>query len=390
MNTTCIHYFVIMVGFMLALISATIQAYGQTITTDYSQYGELEIEITPISIPIDYRMEGGPAYSYQQWDNVLYCYNGVTQNLELYDLNALKPLPFINLAPLCGDSTFPRGKIKNAYITNWDSIWVLQEFRVALIDKDGNLLNAWQTDADDYSLDAYHGQWDRMHNFYCDGEKGLCYLRRLNANCQGETFYLCPTYSIEATLDLSTGKIDTLPICYSPAYKEKYYGRFMATARCQVGNKHYYCFEADPNIYMLDLATNTVAAYGGRSKYHGTDTLFNPYGGEMEMQEELKLYLKCPQYIGIWYYPSQKLFFRLFLQEQQLKSPKLDMLELWNKNMYLQVFNEELQLLGEVPLDATYTFWPWMSTDGLMLAKRRKNFKKPSKTLDFDRIVIKR
>ncbi len=358
--------------------------------TDYSFYQPLSFKSDTFKVAHPHAEDKLSYYSLQSFGDTLYFHNQTKNEILRFNWRLNVALPPIKLSHLVNDTTMDAGEVDNVLMISSDSVLVVQDFRLALINTQGSILKTWPTDKADEDIEHAHGQWYSNYPILYQPD-GKVYMHRFNAACGNDDFYRCPDYAIEAILDLNTGVFDTLPIKYSPLYKTRNYGQLREISRVKVDNKHIYSFESDPNLYVLDLQTDSVTIIEGKSKHHTADTLFYSYEKELEIPQIIDLYMQAPQYVGLWYDPYQQLLFRFFKAQQPLINEQDEFNSFANKELYLMVFDTDLKLLGEIHLGNSYSQSAFVTPDGLMVSKMSPNNPEYNKTsLLFNSVKIER
>ncbi len=358
-------------------------------TTNYTWYRDLGYEKNAIEIPFNHQGKPLSYYTFQVYGDTLYLHDQNGNVVLLFNWRSNSHLGSISLAHLVNkNGSFP-GKVHNALIIGRDSIMVVQDYRLVLVNGNGDLLNEWKTeDPDVEDVQFGHGQW--YSNFpIVFKPQGKVYMQRMHAACGGENFAQCPEYSVESVFDITTGSFDTLPIKFSSLYKTRNYGQHREISRVEVDGNHIFSFESDPNLYKLNLQTEKIDVVNAQSKFQVGDTLYRTYEKEMEMQEILDMYMRSHQYVGLWYDPYQNLIFRFFKAQQPLINENDEFNGISDKELYLMVFNSDLQLLGEIHVGTTYLPWAFVTPEGFMVSKMSPNNKEYDETsLLFDGFKI--
>ncbi len=361
-------------------LSAPVWVNGQTdqesseVVTDYSLYQPLTFTADTLSIPYNHAKKKFGVYMYQTVGDTLYFHEKNSNTILMFNWKTKKVLPAIKLTPIVEDEEklYP-GNVMDVLMISSDSILVVQTYRLTLINAKGKMVQHWDMGDPDAFDDWFaDGVWYQSYNIIYKPE-GKVYIHRMNAACGNDDFYKCPDHRIESLFDLKTGNFDTLAMKFSPLYKTRNYGGLKDVARIEVGNKHIYSFHSDPNLYVLDLLTDSITVVGAKSKHQTADTLYYTYERELEMQEVLDLYMQGAEYIGLWHDPHQQLIFRFFKAEQPLKNAQGKANGIMDKDLYLMVFDMDLNLLGEIHLGNTYGQLAFVTPSGLMVSKMSPN-----------------
>lgn len=364
---------------MLLLVLAS-NCVSQT-STNYSAYHNLEFTTKTIQIPFNYNKTSLAYNGFQALGDTIYFHEMNSNQILFFDWKRGKVLPALSLDSLVGDieKLYP-GNVRDVKMINSDSIMVVQDYRLTLINHNGEMINHW--DIDDHDLFeelVVHGVWYRTFNIIYKPE-GKVYIHRMNAACGNDDFSYCCNYSIEAVMDLNMGNIDTLPILYSPHYKNRNYGHLREIGRIELNNKHIYTFQSDPNLYVLDLQTDSLTVVGAQSKHQTADTLYYSHSKAIEPQWVMEHYLQGQEYSGLWHDSYQNLIFRFYKAQQPLTNAKGKPNGIMDKDLYLQVFDADLSMLGEIHLGNSYEPFAFVTSDGFVVSKMSPNNPKHDKT----------
>lgn len=383
--------------FFIALwLSAPIWVNGQTdqvspeVVTDYSLYQSLTFTANTISIPYNHSKVKISYNGFQALGDTLYFHDQASNQILFFDWKQGKVLPALQLNPLVGDieKLYP-GDVNDVLMVSSDSIWVVQNYRLTLVNAKGKMVNHWNIDDPNLFEELVaHGVWYKTFNIIFKPE-GKVYIHRMSAACSNGDFSFCCNYSIEAVMDLQTGNVDTLPMLYSPHYKTRNYGHLREVGRIELENKHIYTFQSDPNLYILNLQTDSITVVGAQSKHQTADTLYCSHEKVIEMQWVMDHYMQGQEYSGLWHDPYQNLIFRFYRAQQPLTNTKGKPNGIMDKDLYLQVFDTELNMLGEIHLGNSYGQWAFVTPDGFMVSKMSPNNPEhDKKRLLFDAIKI--
>lgn len=366
---------------LLALLLVNVLIVSGQTSTSYSAYDSLEFTSKPIEIPYNHSKVKISYNGFQVLGDTLYFHDKVGNQILFFNWKQEKVLPALSLDSLVGDieKLYP-GSVRDVKMITSDSILVVQDYRLTLINSKGEMLNHWDIDDPDLFEELVaHGVWYRTFNIIYKPE-GKVYIHRMNAACGNDDFSYCCNYSIEAVMDLRTGTVDTLPMLYSPHYKTRNYGHLREIGRIELNNKHIYTFQSDPNLYVLDLETDSMTAVGAQSKYQTADTLYYSHSKAIEPQWVMNHYLQGQEYSGLWHDPYQNRIYRFYRAQQPLSNPKRKPNGIMDKDLYLQVFDTDLNMLGEIHLGNSYTFMAFVSSEGFMVSRMSPNNPKHDKT----------
>ncbi|MDR2231766.1 MAG: DUF4221 domain-containing protein [Tannerella sp.] len=110
-----------------------------------------------------------------------------------------------------------------------------------------------------------------------------------------------------------------------------------------------YNFPIESNIYLIDIKSGETTSYGGKSLYtsNNVTTLNSPFNftqGNRHLSENVHFY-------ELLYDPHKKVYYRLHFDRIDFDT-KTDFYALCSsKDMYLNVFNEKMEVINETKLD---------------------------------------
>jgi hypothetical protein len=268
--------------------------------------------------------------------------NSLSKMMEIYNLTKNKLVfrkPYHYLA---------NEGIKSIEFYNYDSIFILQENFIFLVDTTRIKLSI--------NINTDKGQYKTIvlsnldhAPIYFDGKKNTLSIQ---SYC-----YACPTYSksfytspIHVSLSIDTENFIDLPIRYPTIYLNSYYGFHNIIHRMEYADRYMISFSADPNLYIYNKLSNKVIIKGAKSKYQ-TNTI-NPLNKRYKSDANMKLkhITLEPLYREVFYDVFRNLYYRFYMTGIKEKNND-GTFNLWeDKDLILMVFDSDIHLITEINL----------------------------------------
>lgn len=303
----------------------------------------------------------------QSVDSLAYFLNTASGQLLVYNLPQRKFLYNITLA----DSVMYRdslGEVSSFYVHTPDSIYVLQEFAVSLVNRKGGLVYRLAINTDTASAHYYYKLSANFPIVY-EPAKNRIYVQQISTVMGGDARqkYGC---GVEAVVAVETGRADTVALHYPPMYLQNYYGFADEVARAANNGLHIYSFMVDPALYVVDVKTNAVVVKNGRSRYHKQNARPLPLNTVDSSQLKMEMMQAYPVYANLLYDSYRKLYYRIFYADQTMQNAD-GTYNVWaDKEMVLMVFDENFALIDEKVLPKnTYGTLCFVSPEGLVISR---------------------
>lgn len=148
--------------------------------------------------------------------------------------------------------------------------------------------------------------------------------------------------SILSYYDVKTDKMEDINYSYPEIYHNYNFGFLDIVYSTEYGDKKYYVFTIDPNIYEFDLKTKIVKVYPGLSSLSSNKVHFFKTGKLKD--EELALVMHAGReetYLHLVHNQSINKYFRIFTKPMDLNTARP------YYKLHLQVFDESFQILDE-------------------------------------------
>ncbi|MBP6049952.1 MAG: hypothetical protein KA526_10735 [Chitinophagales bacterium] len=256
------------------------------------------------------------------------------------------------------------GDITGLYFHNFDSLFIVQNYRISLW-KDDIFINEWKINNEN----------DSMCLFLFD-DNPFSYNATNNSIVMQHGCCWCTTDSTEyfntspiAYFNLVNKNITTPEIGYSKLYFDNYYGFKSKLLMSHNNNYTLISYIIDPNIYVINNHTKVQKIVGGRSKYQYNPA--KPINLKDKNNSERKL---IDIKYDFWYHKVQYDAYRnLYLRFFELETPKKNQNGTYNsmsdKERILMVFNDKFELLNEIKFPSKVMPVYYITREGLYVLK---------------------
>ena len=300
-------------------------------------------------------------------DDYLLTYNYITRNFDVFNISKKTISYHIVLMP-----EGPNGILNptGVYVHSIDSIWVSTEDRnISLIDSTGIVKERIKIPVSEETPLL-------MINFT------ICTSKLYYNATRNSLFYL--TFSVENEkysynvheYSLTNHSVKKYPIraTYDHDFRNSYGWK-------QFPNVTYnersilYNFPIESNIYVIDLASEVMSVFGGKSSYtaNSVSKLTMPY----DFSQADRHLCENVHFFEVLYDPIKKVYYRLHFDRIDYDFSANVYPLLFSKNMYLTVFNDKLEVVDETKLDRNkygiYSCWGVFS-QGFFIGKDNPYF----------------
>lgn len=311
-------------------------------------------------------------YAAQCLDSFAYFLNTEGKEILVYNIAAKS---FSKSIPLY-DSLFYRdsiGELSSFYAYNIDSIFILQEFRITLINNKGALLSSWKINTD--TLSPYYYKLSTNFPIFYSASHNSLFIQQISMVTGGDSRqkFSC---GVEAEFNLTSKRVDTLPMNYPTMYRTNFYGFADEVSRCINGNTFVYSFMLDPNIYTLNTTNGITSIKPGKSRLQSSTPAAIPLNNKDSSQIKMEQMQQYPIYTNILYDSYRQLYYRFFYKDQQMQNPDGTYNAWADKDFVLMVFDQEFNLIKEEVLEKnTYGTLAFITPEGLCIS--RLHYKNP-------------
>ncbi|MCO6463918.1 MAG: DUF4221 family protein [Saprospiraceae bacterium] len=296
-----------------------------------------------------------------------------TEYIEIINLDNLKtitskPLSNITNRPLFDDNTF------SIEFVNFDSIFILQEYKVLLIDtlKEKTSFNINTDNNNNLNKDLQHLKLTNMDfsPIYYDRSNHSLTIESYCVDCYfyEKKFYESP---IQIMLLLDSLKIKALPIRYPEVYKKKYFGFNNFVFKAEYEDKMIIGFSAHPSLYVYNKSTQSIDRFEGASSYQTLEIKPLKKKFKHDSNAKLKHLTLSPIYKETFYDEKRKLYYRFFLTGIPEKNSDGTYNAWEDKALILIVFDDQLRKINEYNLGKSIynSSKSFVGPDGLYLYK---------------------
>jgi len=354
--------------FFCACTEQSGQSY-QLIRPDPSPFS-LDYSIEKINIPIDSVSPNtfiSPQFKQLDRQSYIFSYNPNRHSLDVYDTKRQAFLP-----PVLLEREGPNGieSVNSYFVHKWDSIFILTDQYLCLIDSLGQVLHTYHTHLPPegkYVLSSVQSMGRFDIYYYAPRQQIFAFYHPTFIPLNQAAYYEAP---IEASLDLRSEQISPLPVYYAPLYRQgnTYFGYLNMPMRTPTDSLFIYTFPADPNLYVYDRLSGNQRAYGGKSKYAPEPPKSLP-PNEERSEKKMQHMIESTMYFNVLYDPQRRLYYRFHFPAVDFHRQDGTYNGFEDKKPVLMVFDDQFRLVQEVEMpdynfDAIFSF---VSTEGLWI-----------------------
>ena len=241
------------------------------------------------------------------------------------------------------------GEISSIEFVNFDSIFLLQEKAITLID----------TTMEKLAIDINKGEdLDYSNCILSNLDHAPIYFNEIDQSLSIQSYcHTCYVYDIRyyqapihVSFSLENHKFKPLPIHYSNMYLDDYFGFHNLVFRSEYEDKYIVGFSADTDFYIFDKNAKKAKTHNGKSKFQLFEIEHLKKKYKNDSNKKLRHLTLFPIYKEILYDEKRSLYYRFLLNGIQEKNPD-GTYNSWNdKELILMIFDGELKLIKEVNL----------------------------------------
>jgi hypothetical protein len=274
------------------------------------------------------------------------------------------------------------GRIIQFYIHNTDSIFLLTENKVLLVDTSGKI--KFNIDVSEPLKDLDDGEvfvfdYSNFFPIYFDSQKREL-LMHVMCNCD----LIDPEYftkRLEIKVSLDKKEVTFLNYSFPSRYREQSYGQSVFPFRIVNNEYSIVSFQSDDSLYVFNRNTNGLKKYYGRSEFQKSDFIpfDTSYNGDIERYKEHVTV--NPTYERIIYDKYKNQYYRFLLKELPLKGEDGVYSNLLDKDLVIMVFDKDFNIIKEDNVGPTYLwYYAFVTPQGLYIQKKEKYLPKNSST----------
>lgn len=241
------------------------------------------------------------------------------------------------------------GEIRSIEFVNFDSIFILQEYAIKLIDTTKEKLSIIiNSDADK----AYENCLLTNQNhapIYFDKINNSLSIESYCYTCYfyDKSYYMAP---IHVSFSVENHKFKPLPVYYPKMYVNDYFGFHNLVFRSEYRDKYILGFSADTHFYIYDKNEKQEKIYNGRSKFQYLETEPLKKKFKNDSNKKLKHLTLSPVYKETLYDEKRNLYYRFFLTGINEKNDDGTYNAWSDKELVLMIFDGDLKLVNELNL----------------------------------------
>jgi len=269
----------------------------------------------------------------------LFGYNDKTHNIDVFNLTE-KNMTTIKLNQEGPNSI--SGQVNSIFISSLDSIWILANNTVFLINSDGWTNEKYDlvVDTDEYIINNSNYSNATVNLHYDSDKRALFYITIRMGNFS--VFFV-------NILSLNSNKIKKVELKYTKAEKGigKKYGWMQHPNITYNNDIIIYNFPFNSNIYTLNLNTGVMNSHGGKSAY--TQNIASTIGN-VSMDGWFRHLIENIHFYEVNYDKFRKHYYRLHVEGIDY-TPKIPINEqMYMKGLYLSAFDNNFNLINEFQL----------------------------------------
>lgn len=264
------------------------------------------------------------------------------------------------------------GEINSYFVHSLDSIFFLQEYRVFLSDKNGQIFFEKPINQQEEEEQVFYHNSASAYPIIYYPESNTINLRRLNMKTNRfdkAYFDLKP----DAYFSMESDSTFIGEITFPSNFKKECWGDIHNYYKTTNNKLNVFSFEADENLYVEDLSTKRIRKIACKSRFQKNRILpFDPK--DSEESNMIFDYINVSQvYLKIMYDPFKNLYYRFFWKENKIKDDKGNYTVYVDKELVLMVLDEDFNILDELDLKNEYHwFQSFVTSKGICIFKKNQ------------------
>lgn len=269
----------------------------------------------------------------------LFGYNDKTHNIDIFNLTE-KNMSSVKLNQEGPNSI--SGEVNSIFISSLDSIWILANNTVFLINNGGRINEKYHlvVDPDEYIINNSNYSNATVNLHYDSDKRSLFYITIRTGN--SIAFFV-------NILSLNSNKIKKVELKYTKAEKGigKKYGWMQHPNITYNDDIIIYNFPFNSNIYTVNLNTGIMNSYGGKSAY--TQNIAST-SGNISMDGWFRHLIENIHFYEVNYDKFRKHYYRLHVEGIDY-APQVPINEQMHmKGLFLSIFDNSFNLINEFQL----------------------------------------
>lgn len=291
---------------------------------------------------------------------------GALQFISLNGGGIINPVVLPNI-PLPNEQT---NSLKSFYFYKPDSIFLLFSFSLTIIDTSGQvkfnkIINA--PEKQDWPSVVY-GNFLGVFPIYYDAVKRQLLLRQHCGPCgNAQSFF---DTNVLAIYEFASDSFIDAKIPFPESYKQNYLGDAILVLREIKNDSVIFNFQADPTLLIFSRAENKIFKREVKSNYHKSNFVPLDTAYRKDINRRSEHIVTSPLYLKVIYDTYRHVYYRLFLEEINLKNADGTYNDFHDKQLVVMVLDENLNLLSEKRLGNGYLWnYSFVTEKGLYIMK---------------------
>ncbi|GAB5523544.1 MAG: hypothetical protein Roseis2KO_14160 [Roseivirga sp.] len=345
---------------------------------------KIKYEIDSVTIDVgDYGLFHYPVFSVAEIDSVNYYFgwNNKTRSLNIVNLDEQRLERSIFYDP--NDPNDPNGpdgvgEVKGMTVQNFDSIFFMSNLNISLMDTASVLRSKWGiNDRNEFSgFDKYNHNLTTEESFNILYDKGS---QKMYVRLHFPQYPWCdPSLdyykeNMIAELDLVSKRFREVKMPFPEYFQKENYGfRNIPSVTKGDENSLNITFSVSANIYELDIESDIVNSFGGKSEFTENHASSLDQDDCQDTQAGMKHNLRNVKYLQLHFDPYRQLYYRFHWSEVAEHSSDGKLSSYRNKRLYLSVFDSSFNKVAEWDIDRKHgASWCFVTRKGFYVLKPR-------------------
>jgi hypothetical protein len=168
------------------------------------------------------------------------------------------------------------------------------------------------------------------------------------------SYWSIPYYSlpIECFFSFSKSEFQVLNMSYPEIYSEYNFGNAISYSRVSADGRNYvYSFQSESDLIIFDSKSGKKEMKSARSAFQSKPAMIFDTTLMHDMNQVFSHLIVSPLYGKVQYDPYQKLYYRFFMQDLNVKDPNGLFNTVFDKPTFLQILNQDFKVIREIELE---------------------------------------
>ena len=303
----------------------------------------------------------------------LFIYQPKHNEIVIIDLSGKIEVGRIKINWIKKDS-IQTGTFGGFYFYNKDSIFLLYEYRICIMDTSSNIyfeqiIN--EPESEEWPSIIY-SNLRQVFPIYFDSKRKDLLIRQHCGNCEvrNSNYY---NQNIAAFFDFNSRTFRSINLTFPDDYKKNYYGDADLPFRETKNDSLILSFSTDPYIIILDRSTNKISKVLSRSISQKMEVRPLDKKYMQDINKRVEHLAVSPLYMKIIYDKYKDVYYRFFLKEQKLKNSDGTYNKFGDKELVIMVLDNKFGLVSEINLGKGYLWhYSFVGKEGLYILKDRR------------------